>query len=50
MKTLKNKLAAIGLLAAGSLGIIFEGDATALVLFSFIALPMFFSKESWFEN
>lgn len=33
MKTLKNKLYAIGLLVCGSLGVALENDATALVLF-----------------
>ena len=44
-----NKLCAIALLAIGLVPIAIDGDGTAFVMFSFIALPMFFSKKSWFE-
>ena len=47
MKTLKNKLYAIALLVCGSLGVALENDATALVLFGMIAVPLFFAKENW---
>lgn len=47
MKTLKNKLYAIALLVCGSLGVAMENDATALVLFGMIAVPLFFAKENW---
>lgn len=47
MKTLKNKLAAVTLLSAGIVStILSEGDATALVFFGFIAVPLFFAKEN----
>ena len=42
MKTLKNKLYAIALLVCA-----LENDATALVLFGMIAVPLFFAKENW---
>lgn len=45
--TIKNKMTAIALILAGCLAIMLEGDATALVLFSFIAVPLFFAKENW---
>lgn len=47
MKTLKNKLYAIGLLIRGYLPIPIENDATALVFFGMIAIPLFFAKENW---
>jgi hypothetical protein len=47
MKTWKNKLAAIALLAMGYVGIVLENDATAFVLFALFAIPMFFAKENW---
>lgn len=46
-QTLKNKLYAL-LLIGCTLPIMFlEGDATATVFVGFIAVPMFFAKESW---
>ena len=46
-RTLKNKLYAL-LLIACTLPVMFlEGDATATVFVGFIAVPMFFAKESW---
>ena len=47
MKTLKNKLYAIILLICGYLSTLIDNDATALVLFAFFAIPMFFAKENW---
>lgn len=47
MKTWKNKLSAIVLLAAGYMGIVLEGDGTALVMFAMFAVPLFFAKENW---
>lgn len=48
MKTLKNKLYATALILTGvGALIVSEGDATVLVLLSFIGVPMFFSKEPW---
>ena len=44
---LQNKLYAI-LLIVCTLPIIFwDGDATAMVFISIIAVPMFFAKENW---
>ena len=37
----------IRLLVCGSLGVALENDATALVLFGMIAVPLFFAKENW---
>ncbi len=46
-RTLKNKLYAL-LLIGCTLPVMFlEGDATATVFVGFIAVPMFFAKESW---
>ena len=48
-KTWMNKLAAIFLVAVGSLPVFLDnGDASALVIFTMLAIPMFFSKKSWF--
>lgn len=46
-KTLKNKLSAIALILAGTVPVLLEGDGTALVFFSCIAIPLFFAKENW---
>lgn len=46
-RTLKNKFYAL-LLIGCTLPVMFlEGDATATVFVGFIAVPMFFAKESW---
>lgn len=46
-ETMKNKLYAV-LLIACTLPVMFlEGDATATVFISMIAVPMFFAKENW---
>lgn len=45
---LQNKLCALVLVGIGALAASIEGDATALVLFLFFAVPMFFSKKDWF--
>lgn len=47
MQTWKNKLGAIATLAIGYLGVVVEGDATALVIFSLFAIPLFFAKDNW---
>lgn len=47
MKTWKNKLSAIVLLACGYVGIPLENDATALVFMAMFAIPLFFAKENW---
>lgn len=45
---LQNKLCALVLVGIGAFAASIEGDATALVLFLFFAVPMFFSKKDWF--
>lgn len=45
--TLKNKLYALLLIGCTLPVTLLEGDATATVFVSFIAVPMFFAKESW---
>lgn len=47
MKTLKNKLYAVVLLICGYLPVLIDKDATALVFFAFIEIPLFFAKENW---
>lgn len=46
MKTWKNKLYALVLLACGYLGVLIENDATALVFLAMLAIPLFFAKEN----
>ncbi len=46
MRTWKNKICAIILLATGYVGIALENDGTALVLFATFAIPLFFAKEN----
>lgn len=46
-ETLKNKLYALLLIGCTLPVTLLEGDATATVFVSFIAVPMFFAKESW---
>ena len=49
-KTALNKLSAIAMIAFGVFATILDhGDASALVVYSMFAVPMFFSKKSWFE-
>lgn len=48
MKTLKNKLYGSGLILAGVIAtVVSGGDATALVLFACIGVPMILAKENW---
>lgn len=47
MKTWKNKLCAIVLLVCGNIGVLLENDATAIVFFAMIAIPLIFAKENW---
>ena len=46
-RTLKNKLYALLLIGCTLQVMFLEGDATATVFVGFIAVPMFFAKESW---
>lgn len=52
MKTLKNKVAAVLIMAIGCLPLmLFQGqemDITYLLFFAMICIPMFFDRESWF--
>ena len=47
MKTWKNKLYALVLLALGYLSVLVENDATVLVFLAMFAIPLFFAKENW---
>lgn len=49
MKNVKNKVYAIALLALSLIILAIDRDATALIITSFISLPMFFAKESWVD-
>lgn len=49
MKNVKNKVYAIALLALSLMILAIDRDATALIITSFISLPMFFAKESWVD-
>ena len=46
-KTWKNKISAIALLLGGMIPVLIDGDGTALLFFSCIAIPMFFAKKNW---
>lgn len=47
-RTWVNKIVAIGSFLIGLLSVIVsEGDATFFILMSLLAIPMFFSRESW---
>lgn len=46
-RTLKNKLYALLLIGCTMPITFLEGDATATVCISLIAIPMFFTKENW---
>lgn len=48
IKTWKNKVSAIALLALSSLPIFIDQDATAFVFMCCFAVPMFFTKYDWF--
>lgn len=47
LELLPNKIIAIGLIIAGLVSMLLEGDGTAMVLFAPIAIPTFFAKENW---
>ena len=49
MKNVKNKVYAIALLALSLMILAIDRDTTALIITSFISLPMFFAKESWID-
>lgn len=48
MKTMKNKLYGTALILAGVIATaVSGGDATALVFFGCIGVPLLFAKENW---
>jgi hypothetical protein len=47
MKTLKNKLFAVGMEALGVLLTAVYGDGTFLVFISMFAIPLFFAKQNY---
>ena len=49
MKNVKNKVYAIALLALSLMILAIDRDATALIITSFISVPMVFAKESWID-
>ena len=49
MKNVKNKVYAIALMVLSLMSLAIDRDATALIILSFISVPMFFSKESWVD-
>ena len=44
---IRNKLYSVGLILIGIVPILIEKDATALVFFLMIGVPLFFAKENW---
>lgn len=44
---IKNKVYSVGLILIGIIPVLIEGDATALVFFLMIGIPLFFAKENW---
>ena len=49
MKNVKNKVYAIALTVLSFALMLIDKDATALIITSFISVPMFFAKESWID-
>lgn len=50
MKTLKNKIAALGMVAVGLGVLLLDGDATVLVALSLFGTMLFIEKEDCFEG
>ena len=44
---IKNKVYSVGLILIGIIPVLIEGDATVLVFFLMIGIPLFFAKENW---
>lgn len=44
---IKNKIYALALMGLGWAALKLSNDATFLVMISFVAVPMFFSKREW---
>ena len=49
LETWKQKLLALVAMACASVPIFIDGDATALVFISFMAIPSFFARTNWIE-
>lgn len=47
MKTIKNKLVALGLIVCGVLATAIDGDATVLIIISMFAIPLLFARRNW---
>lgn len=45
-ETYKNKLVAIALIILGMVPVMLDGDATALMLLGFFAVPLFFTNKN----
>ncbi len=43
----RNRVYSLALMGVASLMTAIDGDATAIVIVSLIAVPMFFAKENW---
>ena len=50
MKTLKNKLYGGGLILAGIVPMILDGDATALIMLGMVGVPLLFAKTNWIDD
>lgn len=48
-KTIKNKIAALGMIMVGLVPALLDGDATVLVFAGLFAIPLFFAKEDVFN-
>ena len=46
-KTINNKIYALVMVSLGAALMWLDGDATVLVLFLMIGVPLFFAKENW---
>lgn len=49
MKTMKNKLAALGMIMVGLVPALLDGDGSFLVFAGLFAIPLFFAKEDVFN-
>ena len=49
MNNVKNKMYATALMGLSFVIMLLDKDATALILTSFIGIPMFFAKEDWVD-
>lgn len=49
MKTLKNKIMAVGFMLLGGLSSKIDGDGTFFIITLMIGIPLFFEKENWVD-